>query len=66
MSILLEFWKWGWPKPRDAHITVTSALKKREGNWAELTFAKTSGTVTWELKQRRSSFVSSDFAQMFS
>ena len=34
------------------HITVTSTLKKREGNWAELTFAKTSGTVTWKLKQR--------------
>ena len=66
MSISLGFWKWGWPKRGDAHITVTSALKKREGNWAELTFAKTSGTVTWELKQRHSSFVSSDFAQMFS
>ena len=30
-------------------INVTSTLKKREGNWAELTFEKTSGTVTWEL-----------------
>ena len=66
MSISLGFWEWGRPKRRDAHITVTSAVKKREGNWAELTFAKTSGTVTWELKQRHSSFVSSDFAQMFS
>ena len=52
MSISLGFWEWGRPKRRDAHITVTSAVKKREGNWAELTFAKTSGTVTWEIKQR--------------
>ena len=28
-------------------MTMTySPLKKREGNWSELTFAKTSGTVT--------------------
>ena len=53
MSISLWFWEWGWPKRGDAHLSVTSTLKKREGNWAELTFAKTSGTVTWELKQRR-------------
>ena len=52
MSISLGFWEWGRSKRGDAHITVTSALKKREGNWAELTFAKTSGTVTWEIKQR--------------
>ena len=52
MSISLGFWEWGWPKRGDAHITVTFALKKREGNWTELTFAKTSGTITWELKQR--------------
>ena len=51
MSISPGFWK--WPKRRDAHITVTSTLNKGEGNWAELTFAKTSGNVTWELKQRR-------------
>ena len=66
MSISLGFWEWGRSKRRDAHITVTLALKKREGNWAELTFAKTSGTVTWELKQRRFSFLSSGFLQVFS
>ena len=30
----------------DAHITVTLPPYKRQGNWLELTFAKTSGAVT--------------------
>ena len=41
-------------------------LRKREGNWAELTFSKTFGTVTWELKQRHFWFLSRSLPQMFS
>ena len=55
-----------WGFGNDAHITVTSAVKKREGNWAELTFSKTFGTVTWELKQRHFWFLSRSLPQMFS
>ena len=32
---------------------ATSPLYKREGNWAELTFTKTSGAVTWESKRNK-------------
>ena len=35
----------------DAHITLIASLKKREGNWDELTFAKTSGTVTKDVEK---------------
>ena len=27
---------------------TNSAFKEREGKWAELTFSKTSGVVTWD------------------
>ena len=46
MPISLGFWGWRCPKRGDAHITVTWPLKRRQGNWDELTCAKTSGTVT--------------------
>ena len=33
---------------QDKDSTLNSTLKKREKNWAKVTFAKTSGTVTRE------------------
>ena len=46
MPISVGFWEWGCPNRGDTHINDTEILYKRQRNWAELAFAKTSGIVT--------------------